>query len=453
MTDTNPPNNNEPLDERELAEIIGSVLENGSVELDAVMQERLQATLSGSSWEAILMNPGKRFEWASQRLALNVLLRAGDDPVVHVQAAVLRLVASSVDIKDDVTALTINTGEFDGPKFPFGNLSWLSGFTNLRRLHLTGYGITDRMVASLGDLGIEELFIENNGTHVTLQSNASLTGFVGTSVAFEQDGQWPNLKTADLKAASGITALVDGSPQLEYLKHDSEPTNFTSGMGQRHREVQLVASATLKRAVLDSNFTVRDCPELTDLEIGGKVEVANTPKLRKLHLRNASVNADSGLSQLESVEEIRIERLHGEAIELPPNAKFVPLGEDSEVSISIGVDDGLATLPLVGLTHLRLRYWGNSVDVLEPLAEAPDLESIELIGNFTDLSAIANLPNLRVVDVRHSRELRDISPLVESPSLELIAISRTGIAIVPDELAVKVRDVADEDLSKPLVTS
>lgn len=342
-------------------------------------------------------------------------------------------------ISGDATELSINTDEL-----AHTDLSWLQGLTNLRRLHIKGSKVSDRMLAVISWLDLEELFLEN-GSRVTVRSNRSLKKLVAKFVDFEQGGEWPNLKVAHIKSTKHIADLVDGSPQLEELHHDSEPTNWMGGFAQENRVTQTITSASLKRAVLDSNFAIKDCPQLVDLEIGGSIEIVGTPKLKTLRLRVARLDENSGLARLHSVEELYIGSVGGLAIAFPPNARVIPWNstewnEDRDGWVTIQVFNHMVSLPLNGLTHLRLAHFGELPANLEILEQAHDLEEIELSGSVNDISALANLQNLRHVDVSRCDGLTDISPLIDAPNLESVTIGLRDIAHVPDELNSRVKE-------------
>ena len=206
--------------------------------------------------------------------------------------AFLRLLAASSSPLKEVDAIAIDTGDSLKP-LPFDDLSWLSEFPNLSKVHLFGSNITNKHLASLANVQLDQLGVSHYGNELVLPSHSTIQSLVGGGIDFEDGGSWPNLRSVSLAWPGPVAPLLDGSPNLVDLRIDSMPTNWISGMAYEQRELTIVSSASLKRAVVLGPYIVQNVPELVELELGGRAMATGTPKLEKQRQREVQSERDA----------------------------------------------------------------------------------------------------------------------------------------------------------------
>ena len=98
------------------------------------------------------------------------------------------------------------------------------------------------------------------------------------------------------------------------------------------------------------------------------------------------------------------------------------------------------------LAHPRVNLWGPALNDLGNLGQLPGLEILAMTRVVAPISleTLRNATDLRVLDIRNSPGVTDLSPLIGLPNLEVIVVRKTDQLKVPDELASKIRNTWSE---------
>lgn len=387
--------------------------------------EVLAALLEGAIYAEQAVMAGEKYHSAVGRIIPGKILTG---PIVRqhlLDTACARLVAKTDSaIKQEVRKLTINIGLHDQPQSPFEDLSWLRHFPNLHLVELRGNSIPASTIESLDSVAIKELHFAGYGQqHHRISSHPNLRVVRHQRLEFVKGGLWPDLRLVDAGSVKGIESLCAGAPELEEL----------SCRGER----EVVTASKLKVARLSGDLKIHDCPELRHLELVGTINLESVPNLKTLELGQTHGHSNRivpgmHLAELTSLELLTVRPKH--AITADETLSFPPHATLELDRVALRAKDFGDVGPLHGVEQIQLG--GDGVRSLDAFRDAHDLRVIDLSrSKVTDLSPLAKLPNLRVVDVRNCEELTDISPLINTPMLQMVLIRDSGVSSIPVELS------------------
>jgi hypothetical protein len=164
-------------------------------------------------------------------------------------------------------------------------------------------------------------------------------------------------------------------------------------------------------------------------------------RIKKLNITCEEISDLSPLSQLTSLENLKIRSRNSSVTDLSPLAQLTKL-EDLGL---IGMESVTNLSPLVALNQLSNLFLNgaSSLTDLSPLAQLTKLEDLGLIGmesvtdlsplvalvqlkrfflsgarNLTDMGPLSDMPSLRELKLIGLRKLKDFSPLSQMPALE-----------------------------------
>lgn len=267
--------------------------------------------LKGASFVTHLFRHGEAFGDSAERFVGGHEYRGPEDTRHIADLAYLRLLAASDSPLRDVGAIAIDTGRFPGPALPFDDLSWLSEFPKLSKVHLFGKHITNEQLRSLVDVPLGQISVINYGKNLVLPGHRSVQTILGRGIDFEPGGQWPELRSVSLGHHGALDDLFDGSPNLTDLRIDTSPSNWISGLEYSQRDLALVRSATLERATLKGAHFVQSSPQLVELELGGRAAVTGTPNLETLRLGEVQFELGTELDRLVQETGAHVELIDG----------------------------------------------------------------------------------------------------------------------------------------------
>lgn len=94
------------------------------------------------------------------------------------------------------------------------------------------------------------------------------------------------------------------------------------------------------------------------------------------------------------------------------------------------------------LLHPKVSFWGPGLTDLGNVGELAGLEILSLVRVKAPISleTLRHAKSLRVLDIRNSSGITDLSPLIGLPDLEVIVMRDVDTIDVPDELADKIRN-------------
>ena len=157
---------------------------------------------------------------------------------------------------------------------------------------------------------------------------------------------------------------------------------------------------------------------------GGKLEVADCVSVGSLRLTGPGFNAPS-LRHVDKIERI--------------STMFEVSQLDSlgEVRLNQVAKISNATFPKgTQLAHAEVRFWGPGLVDLGNVGALPGMEvlSITRAKNPLSLESLRHARSLRVLDIRTSTGITDLTPVVDLPNLETIVIVGSGVEHVPAPL-------------------
>ncbi len=284
------------------------------------------------------------------------------------------------------------------PTLWIDGLQRLTGLTHLD-LHLTTLDDGIDLGALVHFPNLTHLRIRGRATPAPIGSLEKLQSLDGVKLQLEANGFFPALTSLRGRIQLDSPITPDLLPSLAKLE-------VRGG-------VSLVGFESLERlACSTGDVSLRGCRRIDHLSVA--VDTFDAPDLRHVGLLDrASPGVD--VSQLDTLDQVRLNR----------RSKFVG-----------------GTFPSgTKLLDPKVVLWGPAITSLGNIGDLVGLEVL-LMSRVTapmSLEPLRTANDLRVLDIRHSPGITDLSPLVELPNLEVLVLSSTDAVEVPVELQGRVQ--------------
>ena len=197
----------------------------------------------------------------------------------------------------------------------------------------------------------------------------------------------------------------------------------------------------------DMPLDVSLMPKLSELEVRGQVRLHGFTTLKKLWCSRGEVE----LAGCERVDHLRVgtEAFHA------PDLREVGLLDQVSLGLDIGQLTRVDKLKLnrsskLSKVHLppgtkladpRVVLWGPVLTDLGNVGELEGMTNLMMsrVRNPLSLEPLRHAQSLRVLDIRNSPGITDLSPLVDLPNLEILVIDDRSTDKIPAELRAKVQ--------------
>ena len=189
-------------------------------------------------------------------------------------------------------------------------------------------------------------------------------------------------------------------------------------------------------------------PNLVDIEAKGGMKIEGFSSLGKVMCQG-----DIELHGCERIDRLQVIRGSFNGPDLRHVGELVGVGPGFDVSQleTLGAIQFSRTTKFVGgtfppgtrLLHPKISFWGPTLTDLGNVGELPGLETLHLVRVKAPISldTLRHARSLRVLDIRNSPGITDLSPLIGLPKLETIIMREIDELDIPAELADKVEKV------------
>lgn len=313
------------------------------------------------------------------------------------------LAASELTMREEVTSISLRAPKSKQQRAHL----WLDGFERFTFLtHLDLHLSADIDGFDLGVLAsfpsLTHLRLRGRSNARVLPGLEHLEVFDGSDIEFADGAVFPALRSFSGRLQGGTQLTPEVMPQLVDVK--------------THGAVRVAGFRTLRRFMCTrGEVELRDCEQVGELDVSGPS--FDAPELRHIGtLERVGSNID--VSQFESIGTVRMDRT-------------------SRFSGGLFPDGTKLLRPKVVL-------WGPMVEDLGNLGELPGLEELHMprVKHRLSLEPLRHALSLRILDIRNSPGITDLTPLIGLPKLELVVLSDRDIVPIPDELA----DVVNKQL-------
>ena len=312
------------------------------------------------------------------------------------------LAASELPLRTEVTSLAL--GGPKKPKKPEPSL-WLDGLERLTSLTYLDLYVqaVDRGI----DLSVLRRFprlthlrIRGPGIPSPLPSLEHLEFLQAGDIELESDAAFPALRSIKGRLHTVVPLRQSNIPRLVDV--------------EARGGVRLDGFKSFRKLLCNGDVEVRGCERIDRLQfIRGSL---HAPDLRHVgELIGTGPGFD--LSQLETLGAVQFSR----------TTKFA----------------GGVFPPGTQLLHPKITLWGPTLTDLGNVGELPGLEILHLVraANPISLETLRHAKSLRVLDIRNSPGITDLSPLIGLTNLEAIVMREIDVLDIPDELVDKIETV------------
>ena len=319
------------------------------------------------------------------------------------------LAVSELPLRTELASLALG-----GPKKPLkpDPQIWLAGLERLTSLtHLDLYfSATDRGV-DLSDLQrfprLTHLRMRGPGIPGPLPSLEHLEFLQASDVEFDPDAEFPALKTIKARLHANTSLRQSNMPSLVDV--------------EVRGDVKLYGFESLGMLLCNGGVELSGCERVDRLQfMRGSI---HAPELRHV---GELIGAGAGfeLAQLETLGAVQFSR----------TTKFA----------------GGTFPPGTALLHPKIAFWGPTLTDLGNVGELPGLEILHLVRVSAPISleTLRHAKSLRVLDIRDSPGITDLSPLVGLRNIEVVILSKANVLDIPDELADKIERVGEKSLPR-----
>ena len=350
-------------------------------------------------------SPDQRFpshrRFPSPKRAALFDVGTGDQALLDL-AMIHLLAASDHPLRTSVTSIALGTPKRKFAKPP--RKMWLDGLERLTKLtHL------DLHFTSL-DEGIDMSVLKHlpHLTHLRfrgalapgpLPSMPKLQEINGVRIRFEAGAAFPELRFVRGRIESGDALNVDLMPKLNEL--------------EIRGDLHLHGFTALKRMWCShGEFDLGECERVEHLRVSTKS--FHAPNLRHVGLLD-QVSLGIDIGQLETIDKVKLTR----------SCKI------REARFPEGTE----------LIDPRVVLWGPELTDLGNIGDLEGMTSLMMprVRNPVSLEPLRQAHSLRVLDIRNSPGITDLSPLVDLPNLEVLVINDAGRREIPPELIDKVQ--------------
>ena len=203
------------------------------------------------------------------------------------------------------------------------------------------------------------------------------------------------------------------------------------------------------RGRIDSEETLQFdlMPELTELEVRGNLRLSGFTELKRLWCSPGAIDVGG----CERIGHLRVGTDSFEA----PDLRHVELLDHITLGLDLSQLETIDRLKLTRTSKIREARFPPGTKLIDPqvvlwgpaltdLGNISDLEGMELllmqrVRKPLSLEPLRQARSLRVLDIRNSPGITDLSPLVGLPKLEVLVIEDGGRDKVPPELLGKVQ--------------
>lgn len=194
-------------------------------------------------------------------------------------------------------------------------------------------------------------------------------------------------------------------------------------------------------------LTKSKMPSLVDLEVRGRVRLVGYESFGKL----ACHHGDAEVPECRRIDHLQVINTSFHAPDLRHIGTLVGLDHGVDVSRLETLDGVKLDRPSkfsggrfpdgARLLHPKVNLSGPSLTDLGNIGELPGLEylSLQRVQAPVSLETLRHAADLRVLDIRHSSGITDLSPLVGLRNLETIVVGTFNDRHVPEELADKIQ--------------
>ncbi len=325
----------------------------------------------------------------------------GDQALLDL-AMIQLLAASDHPLRTSVTSIALGTPKRKFAKPP--RRMWLHGLERLTELtHL------DLHFTAL-DEGLDMSVLKQfrNLTHLRfrgafapgpLPSMPQLQEINAVRFGFEPGAEFPELRFVRGRIESEEPLDVERMPKLNEV--------------EVRGDLRLRGFTQLKRVWSSrGEVDLGDCEQVGHLRVG--THSFEAPKLRHVGLLD-QITRGLDIAQLETIDRVKLTRSSKiRTVSFPPGTQLI---------------------------DPRVVLWGPELTDLGNVGELEGMEMLIMprVRNPVSLEPLRKARSLRVLDIRNSPGITDLSPLIELPNLEVLVIDDVGRKNVPPELADKVQ--------------
>jgi len=304
------------------------------------------------------------------------------------------------------------------------SLSFLSGFNNLEELELLVFNFKGDLSALSRLTSLKKLDLQLLITDLSiLESNEESSYFSDWSVLSGLT------ELTELRIVADHTYMRDVSftenmEHLQVFSYEGYPHTIGS---IRHLDGKtILRELTLPEMEIEDGYFPQGLVNLETLHINATPAMGeNISSCSKLRSISGSLTGSSiDFSQLE-----RIERIDGIYLDTPESCIAVArLPMLRELTASFEEDEWLKYLE--NADELRALVLPHTVDASH-IPSIAKLEYLEIKNDWvTNISGVANLGNLRFLNLDECTQLSDITPLAGHPSLEMLAMKNCNVSDV-----------------------